>query len=208
MKYALVINKDDLLEFDFLERDLRKKKIEVIFKNNIKNIIQGFIAFSIIFIVSLGLIALNMKIDIETILFHKSITLYGLDIKVILLLSSYLPFLVILLFQIFFTGIFFRVYYRIRYSYLIGSFEIYIKDDTIILDSKYRKLFADLSKCEIKKKDSILVLTKENGFKIVLPIEKIENGKSLESTIIKINKGEVIWYINLNIINLFMILDT
>lgn len=41
-----------------------------------------------------------------------------------------------------------------------------------------------------KKIDDILVLTKENGFKVLLPIEKIQDGKSLENTIIKMNKGE------------------
>ncbi|WP_300348902.1 hypothetical protein [Clostridium sp.] len=54
---------------------------------------------------------------------------------------------------------------------------MYIYGNNLILDSKYRKFFVDLRKCEIKKIDDVLVLTKENGFKIVLPIEKIQDGK-------------------------------
>lgn len=190
MKYSLTISKEDFLGFDFLKNDLKIEKIKVIFKDNIKNIIQGLIVSSISFIISFGLIALNMNVDVKTILFNKIITLSDLDIKIILLMLNYLPFIVILFFQIFCIGLFFRFYYRLKYSYLIGTFEIYIKENIIILDSKYRKFFIDLSKCEIKKIDDILILTKENGFKVLLPIEKIQDGKSLENTIVKINKGE------------------
>lgn len=190
MKYSVTISKEDFWNFDFLKNDLKKEKINVIFKDNIKNIIQGLIALSISFIISFGLIALNMNVDIKTILFNKIITLSGVDIKIILLMWSYLPFVVILFFQIICISLFFRFYYRLKYSYLIGTFEIYIEENIIILDSKYRKFFINLRKCEIKKIEDILILTKENGFKVLLPIEKIKDGKSLENTIAKINKGE------------------
>lgn len=131
-----------------------------------------------------------MRIDMKTILFERIITLSNIDIKIILLIMIYLPVMFILFFQVFCIGIFSRFYYRVKYSYLIGNFEVYIYGNNLILDSKYRKFFVDLRKCEIKKIDDVLVLTKENGFKIVLPIEKIQDGKNLENNIIKINKGE------------------
>lgn len=190
MKYSVTISKEELCDFDFLKNNFKKEKIQGVFKDNIIQVIQALIALSIGFIISFGLIALNMRMDIKTILLNKIITLSNIDIKIILLILSYLPFIVILFFQIVCLGLFLKFYYRLKYSYLIGTFEIYIKENIIILDSKYRKFFIDLSKCKKKKIDDILVLTKENGFKVLLPIEKIQDGKSLENTIIKINKGE------------------
>lgn len=202
MKYSFTISKEDFLVFDFLKNDLKKEKVKLTFKNNKKNILKALIALSICFIFSFGIIALNMRIGVKTILFERIITLSNVDIKIILLIMIYLPVMFILFFQVFCIGIFSRFYYRVKYSYLIGNFEVYIYGNNLILDSKYRKFFVDLRKCEIKKIDDVLVLTKENGFKIVLPIEKIQDGKSLENNIIKINKGEKIWYINLNTINI------
>ncbi|MDK0981224.1 hypothetical protein ACOT7R_17805 [Clostridium perfringens] len=190
MKYSVTISKEELCDFDFLKNNFKKEKIQGVFKDNIIQVIQALIALSIGFIISFGLIALNMRMDIKTILLNKIITLSNIDIKIILLILSYLPFIVILFFQIVCLGLFLKFYYRLKYSYLIGTFEIYIKENIIILDSKYRKFFIDLSKCKKKKIDDILVLTKENGFKVLLPIEKIQDGKSLENTIIKMNKGE------------------
>lgn len=151
MKYSVTISKEELCDFDFLKNNFKKEKIQGVFKDNIIQVIQALIALSIGFIISFGLIALNMRMDIKTILLNKIITLSNIDIKIILLILSYLPFIVILFFQIVCLGLFLKFYYRLKYSYLIGTFEIYIKENIIILDSKYRKFFIDLSKCKKKR---------------------------------------------------------
>ncbi len=187
MKYSVTISNEDIIVFSYLKNNFKKEKIKAIFKDSI---ILALVILILNFVLLFGFIALNMSIDIKTILFDKILMLKDIDIKIILLILSCFPCILMWLLMNILTVIFSNFVYRLKYSHLIGTFEIHIDENNLILDSKYRKFFIDLRKCKIKNVDNILILTKENGFKVLVPIEKIQNGKSLENTLIKINKGE------------------
>lgn len=187
MKYSVTISNEDIIVFSYLKNNFKKEKIKAIFKDSI---ILALVILILNFVLLFGFIALNMSIDIKTILFNKILMLKDIDIKIILLILSCFPCILMWLLMNILTVIFSNFVYRLKYSHLIGTFEIHIDENNLILDSKYRKFFIDLRKCKIKNVDNILILTKENGFKVLVPIEKIQNGKSLENTLIKINKGE------------------
>lgn len=187
MKYSVTISNEDIIVFSYLKNNFKKEKIKAIFKDSI---ILALVILILNFVLLFGFIALNMSIDIKTILFNKILMLKDIDIKIILLILSCFPCILMWLLMNILMVIFSNFVYRLKYSHLIGTFEIHIDENNLILDSKYRKFFIDLRKCKIKNVDNILILTKENGFKVLVPIEKIQNGKSLENTLIKINKGE------------------
>lgn len=170
MEYRVNIDKKTLLRIKPLRKECRKE----LFK--IWDIIKEFIKYiGIIIIVILGLI-----VFLET----KVKDSLGIVLTVFFVFTAVAIFLIAAITLVFIQIVSNRKMYINKFSYLINDFSVVVNNRILTLESNNLITKIELGKCTLSKYEDILILTDDEGFRLLVPINKIKDGKMLEKEII------------------------
>lgn len=106
-----------------------------------------------------------------------------------LILMSWYVFLTIALAMVICQMLVLNKRYLNKYAYLINNFNITLTNKKILLEATDISININVEDCNLIKDDTTLILCNNKGFKIVLPIDKIESGEILESELMKVIYG-------------------
>lgn len=170
MEYRVNIDKKTLLRIKPLRKEYRKE----LFK--LWDIIKEFIKYiGIIIIVILVLIVfLETKIKISL----------GMVLTIYFIFSAVAMFFGAAITLIFIQIVSIRKMYISKFSYLINDFRVLINNRILIFEANNLTAKIELTKCTLSKYEEILILTDDDGFRLLVPINKIKDGKMLEKEII------------------------
>ncbi|ELC8442652.1 hypothetical protein QYB59_001679 [Clostridium perfringens] len=177
MEYKVKVDKEDLLNNKFLLKEFENSSSYGLVMDSFK---KGSIVLIAVVLMMAAIVIFYNKTIISLyvlfVIFFMSILIYFLEFWFFILLRGALAILK-------------KRNYIYKYSYLIGEFTIYIKENILIMDSKNRTLKINLKDSKIKKKGDTLTLIEKNGFLITLPVNKIENFEELKKCLIEIKRG-------------------
>ncbi|EOT2968954.1 hypothetical protein [Clostridium perfringens] len=176
MEYSVSISEKNLLSTNILKSEFKKDFLSL--KRLKKEIIKDILITSIISLVLIIFLAIRYK------------TTLGVEEIITLGIISWCGFSVITLFAVGIQMLSINKKYLNKYSYLINNFKIILDKNRIVLEANDILLNMNIKECTLIKDENILILCNTKGFKLIIPIDRIEFGERLESEIMGLLNGK------------------
>lgn len=170
MEYRVNIDKKILLRIKPLRKECRKELF------NLWDIIKEFIKYIGIIIIVILILIVFLETKIKSSL--------GVGLTIFFVFSAVTIFLGVAITLLFIQFISSRKMYISKFSYLINDFRVVVNNRILIFEANNLTAKIELTKCTLSKYEEILILTDDDGFRLLVPINKIKDGKILEKEII------------------------
>lgn len=140
-----------------------------------------------------GLLLILLLLAITSVILGFEDRLFSIKGIVDLVFIAIAYYFIYNLFYFLFKFLFFilnKKFLKEHYKYLIGEFEVELKNKELLMTSKWKDITLKLEKCRVKSNKDFMTLIDESGFVVMFPKNKFEDFEGFKEKIISMRRDK------------------